>query len=110
MAPGLGIVESAWLFRRGAQSVRIVKVSHPGSQRSLMVLGPGTSYVTHHFDDAIACALEQCEIERRLAAREFYLTGGGSTAVPGSRFLVRGSGSLFYGSRFRVHGSGNAEP
>jgi hypothetical protein len=95
MAPGLGIVESAWLFRRGEQAVRIVKVSHRGSQRSLIVLGPGTSRVTHHFDDAIACALQQCEIERQLTSRDFCLTRGGSTAVPGSPFPVLGSGSQF---------------
>jgi hypothetical protein len=75
MAQALGIVESAWLFRRGAQSVRIVRVGHRGSKLSLIVLGPGDSCSTHQFEDHLACAMQQCEIERQLTARDFYLTG-----------------------------------
>jgi len=73
MKHGLGLVESAWFFRRGKQSVRIVRVGHPNSKLSLLVDGPGGSHVAHHFDDHVACAIQQCEIERQLATRDFYL-------------------------------------
>jgi hypothetical protein len=73
MKHGLGLVESAWFFRRGMQSVRIVRVGHPDSKLSLLVDGPGGSHVAHHFDDHMACAIQQCEIERQLATRDFYL-------------------------------------
>ena len=95
MAPSLGIVESAWLFRRGAQSVRIVRVGHRDSRLTLLVLGPDGSRISHQFDDALSCAMQQCEIERQLASRDFCLTGVGfaNTAVPGSPCPVLGSNS-----------------
>lgn len=73
MSERLGLVESAWFFRRGAQTVRIVRVGRRGAKTSLRVDGPGSVQITHHFDDRLACALGQCEIERQLTAREFYL-------------------------------------
>jgi len=73
MRQTLGLVESAWFFRRGTQSVRIVRVGHRNSKLSLLVDGPGASHVAHHFDDQMACAIQQCEIERQLATRDFYL-------------------------------------
>jgi hypothetical protein len=69
----LGLVESAWFFKRGQQSVRIVRVGRRDTKLSLVVDGPGTSHVVHHFDDHMACAIQQCEIERQLAVRDFHL-------------------------------------
>jgi hypothetical protein len=73
MARRLGLVESAWIFRKGRQSVRIVRVGHRDSTLSLVVDGPGNAHVTHRFDDHMTCAIHQCEIERDLAARSFHL-------------------------------------
>lgn len=73
MRDALGLVESAWFFRRGAQTIRIIRVGRRGSKMSLRVEGPGATRITHHFDDQLACAIQQCEIERQLAARDFYL-------------------------------------
>lgn len=73
MKQALGLVESAWLFRRGRQSVRIVRIGHRDSSLSLLVAGPGEEHVMHQFDDHMACAIQQCEIERQLAARDFHL-------------------------------------
>jgi hypothetical protein len=73
MREAFGLVESAWFFRRGTQTVRLVRVGHGGSRLSLLVDGPGSSRVAHHFDDHLACAIQQCEIERQLAARDFWL-------------------------------------
>jgi hypothetical protein len=75
----LGVVESAWIFRRGRQSVRIVRIGHRDSSLSLLVDGPGAARVRHEFDDQMACAIHQCEIERELAARDFYLEQIGRT-------------------------------
>jgi len=73
MARPFGLVESAWFFRKGRQSVRIVRVGHRDSSLSLVVDGPGDAHVTHEFDNHMACAIHQCEIERELAARSFHL-------------------------------------
>ena len=73
MSEAIGLVESAWFFRRGAQTVRIIRVGRRGSRTWLRIEGPGASSITHHFDDHLSCAIQQCEIERQLAARHFYL-------------------------------------
>jgi hypothetical protein len=73
MARPLGLVESAWIFRKGRQSVRIVRVGHRDASLTLVVDGPGDERVTHRFDNHMACAIQQCEIERELAARSFHL-------------------------------------
>jgi hypothetical protein len=73
MARPLGLVESAWIFRKGKQCVRIVRVGHRDDRLTLVVDGPGDVHVTHQFDNHMACAIEQCEIERELAARSFHL-------------------------------------
>jgi hypothetical protein len=67
-------VESAWLFTRGDQSVRIVRVGQRDGARRLMIHGPGESRVDHEFDDVVTCAIQQSEIERRLVARRFRLS------------------------------------
>ena len=73
MGQVLGLVESAWFFRRGDESVRIVRVSHRNLKVSLQVDGPGKSHVIHRFDDPAACAIHQSELERRLVRRDFHL-------------------------------------
>lgn len=85
MKAGLGLVESAWFFRRGKQYVRIVRVDRKSAGLSLVVDGPGTSHVAHHFDDSMACAIHQCELERELVGRDFHLervSGMRSIATP----------------------------
>jgi hypothetical protein len=73
MNASLGLVESAWFFRRGRQYVRIVRVDRRASGLSLVVDGPEGSHTAHHFDDAMACAVHQCELERQLVTKEFHL-------------------------------------
>jgi hypothetical protein len=73
MGQALGLVESAWFFRRGNESVRIVRVSHRNFKVSLQVDGPGESHVVHRFDDQAECAIHQSELERRLVRRDFHL-------------------------------------
>ena len=81
MRQALGLVESAWFFRRGEQSVRIVRLKHRNLKTSLRVDGPGASHVTHRFDDQVACSIHQSEIERRLVGRAFYLERASGSAV-----------------------------
>jgi hypothetical protein len=79
MREALGLVESAWFFRRGAQTMRIIRVGRRNSKATLRVEGPGAARITHHFDDHLSCAIQQCEIERQLTARDFYLEQIGRT-------------------------------
>jgi hypothetical protein len=76
-------VESAWFFKRGEQSVRIVRVSHRNRKTSLRVDGPGESRVVHRFDDQVTCTLHQSELERRLVGRDFYLERATGNAARG---------------------------
>ena len=82
MKATLGLVESAWFFRRGRQCVRIVRVDRRKAGLSLVVDGPGTSHVAHHFQDPMACAIQQCEIERQLVTRDFHLERVTGTRQP----------------------------
>ena len=73
MGQPIGLVESAWFFRRGSQYVRIVRVGRRDARLSLIVDGPEGAHVAHHFDDPLACAVHQCELERELVTRDFHL-------------------------------------
>jgi hypothetical protein len=75
----LGLVESAWFFRRGQQYVRIVRVDRRASGLSLVVDGPEGAHIAHHFADPMACAVHQCELERQLVTKDFHLERVGST-------------------------------
>jgi hypothetical protein len=66
-------VQTAWLFTRGPESVRIVRAVAPGGELRLIVDGPGGSAETHVFDDVVACVNYQSEIERRLVAQGYSL-------------------------------------
>jgi len=73
MASALGLVESAWFFRRGRQYVRIVRVDRRAGGLSLVIDGPEGSHVAHHFADPMECAIHQCELERQLVTKDFHL-------------------------------------
>ena len=82
MSKPIGLVESAWFFRRGSECVRIIRVGGP-SRLSLLVDGPSNAHVAHHFDDPMACAIHQCELERQLVTRDFHLErASGMRMVP----------------------------
>jgi hypothetical protein len=66
-------VETAWLFTRGPESVRIVRAVTPGGELRLIVNGPGDSTEVHVFDDVVACVTYQSELERRLVAQGYSL-------------------------------------
>jgi hypothetical protein len=69
----IGLVQTSWLFTRGSQSVRIIRVSQPKASVRLLVNGPGSESLVHEMDDAIECARHQSEIERRLVAQGYQL-------------------------------------
>jgi hypothetical protein len=66
-------VETAWLFTRGALSVRIVRAVTPGGRIHLMVAGPDDAADTREFDDVVACVNYQSDLERRLVAQGYTL-------------------------------------
>ena len=69
----LGTVETAWLFTRGPESVRIVRAAKRNGPVHLHVRGPGTAAQSHSFDDVMECMQFQAELERRLVAQGFAL-------------------------------------
>jgi hypothetical protein len=72
-SPALGSVREAWLFTRGAQSVRIVRASGVDTRMMLHVHGPDAMANSHTFDDVITCMRYQADFERRLVGEGFSL-------------------------------------
>lgn len=70
----IGLVQTAWLFTRGSESVRMIRVSRPSGPVRLLVHGPGREALVHEVGDAIDCARHQSELERRLVAQGYQLT------------------------------------
>jgi len=69
----LAAVETAWLFTRGAQSVRIVRAATLNGEVHLHVHGPGAARQSHVFQDVMECMHYQSDLERRLVAQGFSL-------------------------------------
>ena len=68
----IGLVQTAWLFTRGSQSVRIIRVARQNGPVRMLVQGPGTERSVHEAD-ALECVRFQSEVERRLVAQGFQL-------------------------------------
>ncbi len=68
-----GLVETIWLFVRGSESVRVIRASTPERRARLLIYGPGNSQATQEFQDSIACAERESQIERELVADGFTL-------------------------------------
>lgn len=69
----LGIVQTAWLFTRGGDSVRILRIGHSAGAQRLLVHGPGTESQVHDLEDAADCTRYEAELERRLVRQGFRL-------------------------------------
>ena len=69
----LAAVETAWLFTRGAQSVRIIRAATLDGEVHLHIHGPGTARESHTFHDVIECMQFQADYERRIVAKGFAL-------------------------------------
>jgi hypothetical protein len=69
----LAAVETAWLFTKGVQSVRIIRAATLTGDVHLHIHGPGTSRESHTFHDVIDCMQFQADYERRLVAKGFGL-------------------------------------
>lgn len=69
----LAVVQTAWLFTRGPQSVRIVRAAGTRGSVHLHIHGPGTARESHVFPDVIDCMQFQSEYERRLVESGFAL-------------------------------------
>ena len=73
MPPVIGSVETAWLFTRGPQSVRIIRAAKHDGELHLHVHGPGEARESHIFEDVMECMQHQSDLERRLVAQGFAL-------------------------------------
>ncbi len=74
----LGIIETASLFIRGAESIRLVRITRADGPSRLLIQGPGTAREVHIHDNAIQCLWFQADIERRLLAEGYQLVRNGS--------------------------------
>ena len=63
--------DAAWLFVRGQDTVRIVRVAELSGQLRLLVNGPGTRLVTHVCMDHDDCARLQALIAGELHAEDY---------------------------------------
>ena len=68
-----GSAETASLFTRGPQSVRLVRVGRTNGPVRLLVLGPGTSSSVYEAPDAIDCVAYQSQIESALVGEGYQL-------------------------------------
>jgi hypothetical protein len=69
----IAAVEAAWLFVRGAESVRIVRTATRAGAVHLHVQGPGAHAESRTYTDALECMQQQAELERRLVAQGYAL-------------------------------------
>jgi hypothetical protein len=69
----LAAVETAWLFTKGSQSVRLVRGTALKGEIHLHIHGPGPHRESHAFRDMMDCMQFQAEYERRLVAKGFAL-------------------------------------
>ena len=87
----LATVETAWLFTRGSDSVRIVRAATPDGVMQLLVQGPGDATERLEFSDVLDCMNYQSNLERRLVAEGYALERFNSDrrARDGSRKSIR---------------------
>lgn len=65
--------DTAWLFVRGSESVRITRGPLPGANYELLIEGPRDSEQRLRFSDLVACVEKQMEVEYALLVRGFHL-------------------------------------
>lgn len=65
--------ESAWLFTRGSQSVRLVRNEQSGGRVHLLVYGPAETESSYEFGDIAECMKRQTDIEQTLLAEGYQL-------------------------------------
>ena len=73
-----GVVETASLFVRGSESIRLVRITRADGPSRLLVHGPGTARATHIHENAIQCLWFQADIERGLLSEGYQLVRNGS--------------------------------
>ena len=69
----LAAVQEAWLFTRGLDSVRIIRLVDAETGMRLVVRGPGHGDRTYEVADALHCTILQSELERELVADGYSL-------------------------------------
>ena len=71
--PVLATVQTAWLFTRGQESVRIIRTASRAGVTHLLIQGPGESCDRHEFADVVSCMNFQADLERRLVSAGYAL-------------------------------------
>ena len=65
--------ETAWLFVRAGDSVRITRSALPDGGYRLLVEGPRDAEEILHFSDLVLCVEKQMDLEYTLLVRGFHL-------------------------------------
>jgi hypothetical protein len=88
----LAAVHDAWLFTRGADSVRIIRTSDVSGAIRLVVRGSGYGDRSYEVADLLDCTILQSDVERELVADGFILDHFGSDRrrLPDRRSRSRG--------------------
>lgn len=68
-----GVVQTAALFTRGTESIRLIRITRADGPARLLVHGPGSARATHVHENAIQCLWFQTDIERGLVAQGYQL-------------------------------------
>jgi hypothetical protein len=69
----LASVQTAWLFTRGSESIRIVRAAAGEGAMHLLVQGPGETTDRREFSDVLDCMSYQADLERRLVSQGYAL-------------------------------------
>jgi hypothetical protein len=65
--------EEAWLYTRGAYSIRVSRLRCPDGRLQLSTYGPGNEMARFGFAEVTECMRHQAEIERLLVALGYRL-------------------------------------
>src|SRR5688572_24837740 len=71
--PMIGLIQTAMLFTRGMESVRLLRMTRADGPARLLVDGPGHAQATLVLDNAIDCLWQQTDIERALVEEGFQV-------------------------------------
>jgi hypothetical protein len=69
----VALVETTWLFVRGAESVRMIRAATPEGRARLLIYGPGNTQSVLEFQDKMACSTAESDLEERLVKDGFTL-------------------------------------
>jgi hypothetical protein len=77
----MGAMSTMWFFSRGAESVRVVRLTAPDGSWRLLIDGPDPGPRLEECADLLASVQQQAELERQLIEAGFRLQRLATTAT-----------------------------